>query len=69
MEDDPIVAEVRRARDAYAARFGYDLGAIYRDLLERQRQSGRELIQPPTGKADRAIPDEAAVGSLPDSGR
>ncbi len=36
---DPIVEEVRRARDAYAARFNYDLRAIYRDLKERERQS------------------------------
>ena len=29
---DPIVEEVRRARDAYAKQFNYDLDAIYRDL-------------------------------------
>ncbi len=33
---DPIVADVRRARDEYAARFDYDLHAIYRDLKERE---------------------------------
>lgn len=30
--NDPIVDEVRRVRDAYTARFNYDLDAIFRDL-------------------------------------
>ena len=41
---DPIVDEVRRVRDAYAARFNYDLRAIYRDLKEREKRSGRMLV-------------------------
>ena len=40
---DPIVDEVRRARDAYAARFNYDLRAIFRDLKEQEKRSGRKL--------------------------
>ena len=40
---DPIVDEVRRARDAYAARFNYDLRAIYLDLKEQEKRSGLEL--------------------------
>ena len=41
---DPIVDEVRRARDAYAARFNYDLRAIYRDLKEQEKRSGRQVV-------------------------
>ena len=41
---DPIVDEVRRARDAYAARFNYDLRAIYRDLKEKEKRSGRRVV-------------------------
>jgi hypothetical protein len=41
---DPIVDEVRRARDAYAARFNYDLRAIYRDLKDREKRSGRKIV-------------------------
>jgi hypothetical protein len=41
---DPIVEEVRRSRDAYAARFDYDLRAIYLDLKNRERQSGRKIV-------------------------
>jgi hypothetical protein len=41
---DPIVDEVRQARDAYAARFNYDLRAIYRDLKEQEKRSGRKVV-------------------------
>jgi hypothetical protein len=43
--NDPIVEEVRRARDAYAARFNYDLDAIFRDIKEREKQSGLVFVQ------------------------
>ncbi len=43
--EDPIVEEVRKARDAYAKRFNYDLDAIYRDLKEKERKSGRVVVQ------------------------
>jgi len=49
---DSIVDEVRRARDAYAARFNYDLRAIYRDLKEQEKRSGRNVVsyaESPTG--------------------
>ena len=51
---DPIVDEVRRARDAYAARFNYDLRAIYRDLKEQENRGRRKLVsyaQDATGSA------------------
>jgi hypothetical protein len=38
--NDPIVDEVRRIRDAHAARFNYDLDAIFRDIKEREKESG-----------------------------
>ena len=41
---DPIVDEVRQARDAYAARFNYDLRAIFRDLKEQEQRSGRQIV-------------------------
>ena len=36
MPEDPIVNEIRRVRDAHASRYGYDLGAIYKALKERE---------------------------------
>ena len=47
MIDDPIVDEVRAARDQYAKQFNYDLDAIFRDLQQKQVQSGRKLVSFP----------------------
>ncbi len=56
--NDPIVAEVRAVREARAVQFGYDLRAIFRDLQERQRKSGRKYVRyaarPATAEKDRA---------------
>jgi hypothetical protein len=53
--DDPIVAEVRKARDEYARRFDYDLDAICRDLQQRQAQSGRKVVSFPPKRPKSAI--------------
>lgn len=37
--EDPIVEEVRRLRDEYAAQFNYDLAAICADLKRIERES------------------------------
>ena len=47
MQLDLIVEEVRKARDAYAKRFNYDLDAICRDLQEKQRRGKRRVISLP----------------------
>lgn len=47
MQLDPIVEEVRKARDEYAKRFNYDLDEICRDLREKQRQGKRSVISLP----------------------
>jgi hypothetical protein len=44
---DPIVEEVRRARDAYAKQFNYDLDAICEDLKRREKASGRPAVSLP----------------------
>jgi hypothetical protein len=44
---DPIVEEVRAIREAYAARFNYDLQAIYRDLKAQERQCGWQTVSFP----------------------
>ena len=42
--NDPIVDEVRRIRNAHAARFNYDLDAIFQDIKEQERKSNREFV-------------------------
>ncbi len=44
---DPIVEEVRKARDEYAKKFNYDLDAICRDLQEKQGKDGRKVVSFP----------------------
>jgi hypothetical protein len=47
MMEDPIVAEVRRAREEIAKRFNYDLRAMFEDARRRQAQSGRKVVSFP----------------------
>jgi hypothetical protein len=47
MQADPIVEEVRRARQEYAARFGYDLRAVAADLREREQRHPERLVSFP----------------------
>jgi hypothetical protein len=58
--DDPIVQEVRRARQAYAAQFNYDLAAMVGDLqcrTEEAHRAGREVVSlPPRQVAPRTQP-------------
>ena len=43
-ESDPIVDEVRRIRDAHAAKFNYDPDAIFQDIKEQEKRSGRKYV-------------------------
>ena len=47
---DPIVAETRKHRDAYAREHNYDMDAIFEDIKKRQLQSGRKLVSRPPRK-------------------
>lgn len=43
MWTDPIVMEVREAREAYSAKFGHDLRKIAQDLRKKQaKQSSKK---------------------------
>lgn len=44
---DPIVEEVRKARDEHAAQFGYNLEQIFEDIQKKERQSGRKVVSLP----------------------
>jgi len=41
---DDVVLEVRKIREAYARKFGFDLQAIHRDLKEQEQASGRRIV-------------------------
>ena len=48
MWQDPIVAEVRKARQEHAKKFGYDLKAIYDDLKSTEQLGGRRVVSLPS---------------------
>jgi hypothetical protein len=71
--NDPIVDEIRRVRDEYAAQFNYDLDAIYKDIKEREKRSGRKFVSyGPDGRlltsADDAEVEPAKMGQPPAPG-
>lgn len=41
---DPVVEKVRKKREAYAARFNFDVDAIFEDLKKRERESGQAVV-------------------------
>mgnify|MGYP000557267985 CR=1 FL=1 len=59
MWKDPIVEEVRKVRQALAAKFDYDVDAIWRDLREQQARSGRKIVSFPPKRPVRR-PEPAA---------
>ena len=56
MIDDPIVAEVRKIRDRHAAAFNYDLDAIFRDLKDKEKRSGRSYVSYPPRRCQTKAP-------------
>ena len=57
---DPIIAELHAIRDAHAARFDYDVMAIFRDIQARQAVSGRTYVRYPVRRAPEERDDPAA---------
>lgn len=41
---DPIVEEVRKARETHAAKFGYNLSAICADLKQKEKSAGHPVV-------------------------
>lgn len=69
MWKDPIVEEVRNAREEHAARFGYDLRAVYEDLKESEKQTPGKVVSLQPKRAKKAPPDprDSQQPCLPDS--
>jgi hypothetical protein len=53
---DPVLAEVRAVREAYAERFGGDVKSMLGDIRTRQQQSSRPSVtRPPKRMADKIL--------------
>jgi hypothetical protein len=48
---DPILQEVRRIKEAHAARFNYDIRAMVKSLQEDEKKSGHKVVSPPRRRA------------------
>jgi hypothetical protein len=64
MWEDPIVAEVHRAREKLAADSNFDIDAFFAGVRRRQAALGNRLIQQtkqaePTAEADRGRPSNS----------
>src|SRR5262249_4761125 len=66
---DPIIDEIRRIRDAHAARFHYDLDAIFQDIKEQEKRSGRTFVSftPPRITPHEARQPTGAATAVSDS--
>jgi hypothetical protein len=64
---DPIVDEIRRIRDAHAAKFNYDLDAIFQDIKEQEKKSGLKFVSYPPRRTEpsQALPPTVAAPSVP----
>lgn len=65
MWEDPIVAEVHRTREMLAAKFNFDIDAIFADMQQRQAVLGDKLVSPtteakPTAEADGGRPSDSS---------
>ena len=59
MWTDEIVEETRKVREEYAAKFNYELEAIFRDLKKQEAQSPEEFVSLPS-KQPEHIPQAKA---------
>jgi len=55
MWKDSIVEDVRKVREEHAAKFNYNLDAIYLDLKKQQKRSERKVISLPAKRAAVAV--------------
>jgi hypothetical protein len=63
MWQDPIVAQVRQAREEHAGRLGFDLQAIYADLKEQEKHSQRTKVSFPPKRLAPAEQSDPAVAA------
>ncbi len=66
--NDPIVDEIRRIRNAHAARFNYDLEAIFRDIKQQEKKSGRKFVSFASGEAAGSQPHQPTGAAIPTAG-
>jgi hypothetical protein len=66
MWEDPIVAEVDRAREMLAAKFNFDVEAIFADIRKRQAALGERLVPQRTRTEPEAEADRGRRSGSPE---
>lgn len=64
MWTDPIVEEVRKVREAHAARFNYDLRAIFHAVKEAEASSKSAYICLPAKQFSPVIETESEIKAV-----
>jgi hypothetical protein len=54
MNLDPVLAEIRKTREAYATRFSGDVKSMLADLRKRQAEGGRRSVAHPPKSVPKA---------------
>ena len=49
---DAVIDELRAVREEHAARHGYDIKSIFREIRAREEASGREYVRYPPRRTD-----------------
>ena len=49
---DAVIDELRALREEHAARHGYDIKSIFREIRAREEASGREYVRYPPRRID-----------------
>ena len=49
---DAVIDELRALREEHAARHGYDIKSIFREIRAREEASGREYVRYPPRRTD-----------------
>lgn len=62
---DDILAEIRKYRDEFARRHNYDLESMVKELAEREKASGREVVSFPPHPPQVVRSQEPAEGPTP----
>ncbi|MEO5332979.1 MAG: hypothetical protein H7839_13250 [Magnetococcus sp. YQC-5] len=66
MYNDPIMEEVRKNREEFAAQFNFDLDAMVKSLQESERKSGRQMVSFSPKMYREALPEEESpCGTIP----
>lgn len=58
---DPIIEEIHKVREEYAAKFDYDVDAMFEDLRQKQANSNRDVVSFVVDKEEDLTPKEKKV--------